>query len=99
MNGTGDGGGESNKPTISRVTLTICVLGVMFGATICVLAVMERAVPSELNMTAGIVIGGLLSMLTKSTPTPSTPAVLAPAEPTGTVIVPEQKLETTTTNP
>lgn len=92
MNGTGNG--ESNKPTINWVTRTQCIIGFLFAAAICVLAYLEKAIPPELNTLAGIVIGGLLSMLTKSTPTPSTPSV---SKPSGSVTVPEQELETKTT--
>lgn len=90
----GTGNGESNKPTINWVTRTLCTLGFVLGMAIAVLAYFEKAIPSELNSLAGIVIGGLLSMLTKSTPTASTPT--EQQKPSGTVTVPEQQLDTTT---
>lgn len=71
MNGTGDG--ETNRPTINWVTRTLCTLGLVLGGTVAALPWFDKAVPSELNTLAGIVIGGLLSMLTKSTPTPAGP--------------------------
>lgn len=64
---------ETNKPTINWVTRTICVLAIIFGVTMCALAWVSKDIPDQLNMLAGIVIGGLLSMLTKSTPTPAQP--------------------------
>lgn len=66
-----DGNGESNKPTINWVTRTLCALGLALGGSVASLAFFDKPVPSELNTLAGIVIGGLLSMLTKSTPTAS----------------------------
>jgi hypothetical protein len=68
-------GAESNRPTINWVTRTLCVLAILLGGSIPLLAYLDKAVSSEHNMTAGIVIGGLLSMLTKSTPTTSVPEV------------------------
>jgi hypothetical protein len=88
MNGTGNGEPESNKPTISWVTRTICLLAIVLGSSIPFLAYLGKPVSSEHNTIAGIVIGGLLSMLTKSTPTTSVPALEVKP------IVPVQKLET-----
>lgn len=85
-NGTGNG--ETNRPTINWVTRTLCILGFMLGGSIPVLSYFGKTISSEHNTIAGIVIGGLLSMLTKSTPTPSTPV-----EQTKSVKGPEQKPE------
>lgn len=95
MSGTGDGT-ESNKPTISWVTRTICILGFLLGSSVPVLGYLDKPISSELNTLAGIVIGGLLSMLTKSTPTASTTLVHHEQKPAGEITVPAQKLETTT---
>lgn len=70
MNGTM----ESNQGTINWVTRTLCILAFILGSAICLLAYFKIEIPSELNTLAGIVIGGLLSMLTKTTPTQSAPA-------------------------
>lgn len=83
----GTGNGESNKPTISWVTKTICLLGIMLGASVPVLGYLDKPISTEHNTIASIVIGGILSMLTKSTPTVSTSA--PEQKPSGSVTVPE----------
>ena len=66
---------DSNKPTITWVTRTGCVLAILFAVSICVLSYFEKGIPPELNTLAGITIGGVFTMLTKSTPSVSLPPI------------------------
>lgn len=81
----------TNAPTIKWVTRTLCGLAIIFGISYAVLAYLDKPIPSELNTIGSMVIGGLLTMLTKSTPTAST--TITPTK-SGTIKVSEQNLET-----
>ena len=82
----------TNAPTIKWVTRTLCGLAIIFGLSYAGLAYLDKPIPSELNTIGSMVIGGLLTMLTKSTPTAST--TIEPKKTAGTITVPEQELET-----
>ena len=70
-------------------------MGILLGGSIPLLAYLDKPISSEHNTIAGIVIGGLLSMLTKSTPTTSVPVQVPTAtKSSGEVTLPEQTLET-----
>lgn len=103
MNGTGDGEKpESNKNIISLVVFTLA-LNATIGFSTLAYCIVTKTQPDPVLLTGFVaivnyILGVLSGMLIKSSPTASTPpdAPITPAAPTGTVTVPEQKLETTT---
>lgn len=86
---------ESNQGQIKiivrtlAIVLGICVLGIF------VLLFYQRTIPTELWMLTSNSFTALATMLVKTTPTSSTPALAAEQKPAGSVTVPEQTLDTT----
>lgn len=85
---------ESNQGQIKIIVrtlagvLVLCVIGIFW------LLYHDKPIPTELWMLTSNSFTALATMLVKTTPTSSTPA--AEQKPAGSVIVPEQTLETTT---
>ena len=91
MNGTGNG--ETNKGVITTIIYTLAVVCLVCVTGVFVLVFHAKEVPTELWLLTSNAMTGLTAMLVKTTPTPSTPNE---QKPSGTVTVPEQRLETTT---
>lgn len=85
----------TNKQAIDWITRTIAVLAFACVVTICVMSYLGKQIPPELNTLTGGLVGSLGSMLVKTTPTEDKKVGSTSTTPSGTVMVPEQKLETT----
>ncbi len=74
-------GASTNKSAITIVTTTIAGLAFLCVLTVCVISYMQREVPKDLGLITTGLVGGLLTMLTKTSPTetPKAPNPDAPA--------------------
>jgi hypothetical protein len=91
---------NDNKSTISVITTTVATSAFACIITVCVLAYMGKQIPPELNTLTGGLVGSLVSMLVKTSPTQSTtvPPITPSTEPVKTEIVnpPESPVPVTT---
>ncbi len=61
----------TNATAIDLITRTLALLAITLVLTICILSCTGIKIPSELNTLTGTVVGGLMAMLVKTTPSPT----------------------------
>jgi len=88
---------NDNRLVIRIITTTLAVLTTVSVTSICILAYFGSKIPPELNTLTGALVGSLGSMLTKTSPTTSSPSGGAPSsvQPVHVVNPPSDPVPTT----
>jgi hypothetical protein len=86
---------NDNKSTISVITSTVAASAFLCVVEVCVLSYSEKKIPSELAQITAALIGSLVSMLVKTSPSQTTTVTPDPIK-TEIVNKPESPVPVTT---